>query len=31
MLGLSCLYIGLAWSLISFGLAIFGLSEAIQP
>jgi len=31
VLGLSCLYIGLVWSLISFGLAMFGLSEASQP
>jgi TM2 domain-containing membrane protein YozV len=31
MLGLSCLYIGLAWSLISFGLALAGINELGNP
>jgi len=31
MLGLSCLYIGLVWSLISFGLALAGINEYGNP
>jgi hypothetical protein len=31
MLGLSCLYIGLVWSLISFGLALAGIQDLGNP